>query len=109
MIVCQCNVVTQNQVRDVIVGFLEDDPWQLIVPNKVLHELNARGQCCGCYPELIGLIISTTKKYNEEKHPDRKDELQSLVMRLEEINLKLSHGRRRQAGRLQAQQTGNRA
>ena len=40
MLVCQCNVITDREIRQVILGFLREDPWAIIVPAKVYRELS---------------------------------------------------------------------
>ncbi|MGI9374035.1 MAG: (2Fe-2S)-binding protein [Hyphomicrobiales bacterium] len=71
MIVCSCNVVTDNEIRDVITSFLDEDEWQLVTPGKVYHAMAQRGRCCGCFPGVIDIIVSTTEVYHRRKQtPD---------------------------------------
>ncbi|MEM8796446.1 MAG: (2Fe-2S)-binding protein [Pseudomonadota bacterium] len=65
MIVCHCNVIAKDEIVAVIHDFLDDDPWQLIVPLKVYHALEKRGKCCGCFPNVIGIIIEVVTAYHE--------------------------------------------
>jgi bacterioferritin-associated ferredoxin len=64
MLVCHCNVITDRDIEAVVTGFLDEDPWQLIVPAKVYHELGKRGVCCGCFPNVVDIIISVTENYH---------------------------------------------
>ena len=64
MLVCHCNLITQKEVEDAVVGLLDDDPWQLIVPAKVYHSLKQRGRCCGCFPNVVETIIRVTEDYH---------------------------------------------
>ena len=64
MLVCHCNLITQKEVEDAVVGLLDDDPWQLIVPAKVYHSLKQRGRCCGCFPNVVETIIRVTEEYH---------------------------------------------
>ena len=50
MIVCSCNVITEKEISDVIISFLDEDEWQLVTPGKVYHAMAQRGRCCGCFP-----------------------------------------------------------
>lgn len=64
MLVCQCNVITDRQVKDVILGFLRDDPWAIIVPAKVYRELEKRCKCSGCVPNVVDIIGKVTEEYH---------------------------------------------
>ena len=64
MLVCHCNLITQKEIEEAIVGLLDADPWQLIVPAKVYHTLSKRGRCCGCFPNVVETIIRVTEEYH---------------------------------------------
>ncbi|WP_415926483.1 bacterioferritin-associated ferredoxin [Neorhizobium phenanthreniclasticum] len=68
MLVCSCNYITDREIRDVIIELLNEDCWQLIVPAKVYHAMDKRGRCCGCFPNVVDLIIRTTEEYHAEHH-----------------------------------------
>lgn len=67
MIICSCNTISKREIEDVIIDLLTDDPWRLIVPGVVYHEMNTRGKCCGCFPGVVDIIIATTQKFHEEQ------------------------------------------
>ena len=50
---------------------LDVDPWRLITPVQVYHEMGKRGRCCGCFPGLVDLILETTELYHLELTTDR--------------------------------------
>ncbi|TAM98076.1 MAG: (2Fe-2S)-binding protein [Rhizobiaceae bacterium] len=64
MLVCHCNLIIQKEIEEAIVGLLDADPWQLIVPAKVYHTLSKRGRCCGCFPNVVETIIRVTEEYH---------------------------------------------
>ncbi|WLR97114.1 (2Fe-2S)-binding protein [Shinella sumterensis] len=64
MLVCSCNFITEKDIVDVINGLLDEDCWQLIVPAKVYHAMQKRGRCCGCFPNVVDIIIRTTEQYH---------------------------------------------
>jgi len=64
MLVCHCNLITENEIEETIVSLLEADPWQLIVPAKVYHTLAKRGRCCGCFPNVVETIIRVTEAFH---------------------------------------------
>jgi bacterioferritin-associated ferredoxin len=64
MLVCSCNFITEKEIRDVINAFLDEDCWQLIVPAKVYHAMQKRGRCCGCFPNVVDLIVETSAEYH---------------------------------------------
>ncbi len=66
MLVCSCNFISDHEIRDVIVEMLNEDPWQLIVPAKVYHAMEKRGRCCGCFPNVVNIIVDTTERYHRE-------------------------------------------
>lgn len=64
MLVCHCNVISEKDIKDVIMAFLKEDPWALIVPAKVYRELGKRGRCCGCFPNVVDMITTLTEEYH---------------------------------------------
>lgn len=81
MIVCSCNVVTSKEIVDTVIGFLDDDPWQLITAGKVYHAMEKRGKCCACFPGVIDIIVSTSMAYHRNlASPEA--EIVDLVARL---------------------------
>ena len=68
MLVCSCNYITDKEIREVIVELLDQDCWQLIVPAKVYHAMAKRGRCCGCFPNVVEIIIKTTEEYHAARH-----------------------------------------
>jgi bacterioferritin-associated ferredoxin len=70
MLVCHCNVITERDIERVVTDFLDADPWQLIVPAMVLHELNKRGACCNCFPNIVDIVIRTTENYHLKRGVD---------------------------------------
>ncbi|WP_158598470.1 (2Fe-2S)-binding protein [Notoacmeibacter ruber] len=65
VLVCSCNLITSQEIRDVITEMLDQDPWRLIVPVQVYHAMEKRGRCCGCFPAVVDLIVETTEAYHE--------------------------------------------
>lgn len=70
MLVCSCNYITDQDIREVITQLLDEDCWQLIVPAKVYHAMSKRGRCCGCFPTVVDLIVSTTEAYHAARNSD---------------------------------------
>jgi bacterioferritin-associated ferredoxin len=64
MLVCQCNVISDKEIREVILSFLRDDPWEIIVPAKVYRELGKKCKCAGCVPNVVDMITSVTEEYH---------------------------------------------
>lgn len=102
MLVCHCNVITQNEIEEAIIALLDADPWQLLVPAKVYHSLQKRGRCCGCFPNVVETIIRVTEEYHGRAEPAG-DEIVSHLDRVR--GLRGQYGRDRHAGR----KTGHRA
>jgi len=91
MIVCHCNYIAEKDIEDTIVGMLDEDCWQLIVPAKVYHAMAKRGRCCGCFPNVVDIIIRTTAEYHTRRD-STESEIIDFMTRLKELNL---NGRRR--------------
>jgi hypothetical protein len=70
MMVCSCNIITDKEIRDVIVSLLDQDCWQLIVPGKVYHAMQKRGRCCGCFPNVVDIIVKTTEEYHARRQSE---------------------------------------
>lgn len=66
MLVCQCNLITQQEIENTIIDMLNQDCWQLIVPAKVYHAMEKRGRCCGCFPNVVETIIRVTEQYHRD-------------------------------------------
>lgn len=66
MIVCHCNVITVAEIESVIAELLAADPWVMLTPNKVYHALGKRGKCCGCFPNVIDLMIAAVERMRIE-------------------------------------------
>lgn len=67
MLVCSCNFISEKEIEDTIISLLDEDCWQLIVPAKVYHAMEKRGRCCGCFPNVVGIIIRTTEQYHARR------------------------------------------
>lgn len=84
MIACHCNIITEAEIEQIIVSFLDEDRWQLIVPAKVYHAMEQRGKCCRCFPNVVDIIIRTTDAYHARcETPD--DERRSYREKLLEL------------------------
>jgi hypothetical protein len=81
MMVCSCNLITDKDIKETIVSLLDEDCWQLIVPGKVYHAMNKRGRCCGCFPNVVDLIVRTTEDY----HAARRSEGEDVVVFMERL------------------------
>lgn len=101
MIVCHCNLIKEAEIEETIHAMLDQDPWQLIVPLKVYHEMEKRGRCCGCFPNVVDIIIRVTAQYHKRQQTPEA-EIESLVVRLFEANREREEARREAARRLRA-------
>lgn len=88
MLVCSCNFITAQEIRETIWKMLDEDCWQLIVPGKLYHAMNIRGRCCGCFPNVVDLIIETTRLYHLERQTDD-PKMVDLLARLNEYHLQM--------------------
>jgi bacterioferritin-associated ferredoxin len=66
MLVCQCNIISDREIKRVIRDLLVEDPWQIMVPAKVYRALAKRCKCSGCVPNVVDLIQQVTAEYHLE-------------------------------------------
>ncbi|MBE7186608.1 MAG: (2Fe-2S)-binding protein [Methylobacterium mesophilicum] len=85
MLICHCNVITQKDIETAILGLLEADPWQLVVPAKVYHSLGRRGRCCGCFPNVVETIIRVTESFHACRRDAAEAETVSHLDRVREL------------------------
>lgn len=86
MIVCSCNIITERDIEQVIIGLLDEQEWRLIVPAQVYHTLGKFGKCCGCFPNVSQIIVRVTEQYHLEKETPH-GLLQTLLSNLGEKHL----------------------
>ena len=85
MLVCSCNFISEKEIEDTINALLDEDCWQLIVPAKVYHAMAKRGRCCGCFPNVVDLIIRTTERYHAVRH-STDDQIFDFMARLKKFH-----------------------
>lgn len=99
MLVCSCNIITEAEIKQVITDLLCDDPWQLIVPVQVYHEMGKRGRCCGCFPRLVDLIVKTSEEFHQNLRSDEETVVQ-FISRLKEKHVQCETARMLERHRL---------
>lgn len=57
MIICHCNVITDDDIKEAVRGLLDKDPWIYVTPSAVYRELDKRGKCFGCFSTVIDHVI----------------------------------------------------
>lgn len=53
MIICHCNTISDNDIRNAIDWMRAADPDTIITPGKVYRALGKRADCGGCLPVFI--------------------------------------------------------
>jgi bacterioferritin-associated ferredoxin len=102
MLVCQCNVISDREIREIILSFLREDPWEIIVPAKVYRALETRCKCAGCVPNVVDMITAVTEDYHLQ--------LAALPPPAAEAkNRPPAMRRKRSGGRYERRSTGHRA
>lgn len=101
MLICHCNLITDKEIEDQIIEFLDEDCWQLIVPAKVYHAMEKRGRCFGCFPNVVDIIIKVTEDYHRDRGPADENVVNFLdrVRGLREQYGRLPHERRTKSNR----------
>ncbi len=102
MLVCQCNVITDREISQVVTDLLRDDPWRIIVPALVYRELDKRCKCAGCVPNVVDIILKVTEDFHSQlvaDAPQARPALQKLA----------AMRRKPRGGRSERRGTGHRA
>lgn len=84
MIVCSCNYITEKDISSAVEEMLADDPWQLIVPGTVYRAMEKRGKCCGCFPNVVEIIVQTTTEHHIRLKSEQ-GATEALIARLREV------------------------
>ena len=102
MLVCQCNMITSQEIEDIVLHLLQQDPWQLVVPAKVYRELDRRARCSGCVPNVVDIIVRVTESYHlqQASAPEHLVDIQAGLAKLKKIM---------SGGPLEGRSTGHRA
>ena len=102
MLVCQCNVITDREIKRIIRAMLAEDAWQLIVPAMVYKELEKRCKCAGCVPNVVDIILEVTDEYHRQtaKSPEDVPPAHPKLLALKEKGA---------GGRREGRSTGHRA
>ncbi|RYH12816.1 MAG: (2Fe-2S)-binding protein [Alphaproteobacteria bacterium] len=103
MLVCQCNVITDRDIKQIVLSLLKADPWQIIVPAMVYRELEKRFKCAGCVPNVVDMIIKVTEEYHLQMADDAAGARAVVPQRLSAMR------RVRNGGRNERRGTGHRA
>ena len=105
MLVCHCNVIALSEIEETIEQMLDEDPWQLVVPAKVYHALEKRGRCCGCFPNVVDIIIRVTETYHRQNGADE----ERITAQLIDLQSRLAPIKRMVGGFGEGRRTGHRA
>ena len=81
MIVCSCNIISEQEIEQAIWDLLVEDTYRLIVPVQVYHTMQQRGKCCNCFPGVIDIIIRVTEAFHRQIDAPEA-EIISLIERL---------------------------
>jgi len=57
MIVCSCNIITRRDIEVVIEELYADDAYAVVTPNLIYHRMSKRGRCCGCFPQVVRILV----------------------------------------------------
>ena len=92
MIVCHCNVISARDIARVVEDLLREDEWRLITVGMVYHALAKRGQCCGCFPNAIGVIVDTVEAWHRAQQRTD-DVVVPLIARIRDEHLRFERAR----------------
>jgi hypothetical protein len=99
VIVCQCNIISVRELEEAVLSLLEADAWRLIVPVQVYHEMGKRGRCCGCFPNVVDVIVRTTEAFHMRLQTPQPDVI-DLIGRLKSHHDTFEQTRREARDRL---------
>lgn len=78
MIVCSCTRMSDKDVRRAIERIFSKDPYAVVTPGRVYHELGLKLVCHGCRPLISDEIIKQTRRHY--------DSLEIVLQNIEEIS-----------------------
>lgn len=70
MIVCHCNVITDQMILAAIDTLLADDPWRQLTPGRIYAKLGRRPRCGGCFKTVVALAIERSQLLQEREGLD---------------------------------------
>ena len=59
MIICSCNVISHDRIRQAVLDLVANDPNRLITPGMVYKQLGYVADCGGCVSCVVGLVHDT--------------------------------------------------
>lgn len=65
MIVCSCNVISDNDIERVLVEIFSKPDAPIPTPGLVYRELSRRMNCCGCAPLAVSVIYRCLEALEE--------------------------------------------
>lgn len=69
MIVCSCNVITDQEIADAIAALRTADPFVVITPGLVFRHLSKRPQCGNCLPLVTRIMLAAGSEV-DDSHGD---------------------------------------
>lgn len=78
MIVCQCQNISDEQIRSAVDWMRASDPATIITPGKVYHALGKRADCGGCMPLLLDTMRSCDS-FGVPGRPDNRPQIPTLT------------------------------
>ena len=76
MIVCSCNVLSEQELRRAVAGLRTKDPCAVITPGRALHTVGKRIRCHGCLKTLFEIIAAedTPRRRGRRRPESTEDE-----------------------------------
>lgn len=65
MIVCSCNVISENDIRCALMEILGQEGAPLPTPGVVYRHLQKRMSCCGCAPLAVSIIYESMSELEQ--------------------------------------------
>ncbi|MEP1932047.1 MAG: (2Fe-2S)-binding protein [Roseibium sp.] len=75
MLICSCNVLTDEQLREAAREMRADPKGKVPTPGAVFRHLGCRPRCGGCFPSVIDIIhedVSEKQMSEAAKNPKQK-------------------------------------
>ncbi len=70
MIICSCNVLSDEQLRKAAEEMRADPKGKLPTPGAVFRHLGCRPRCGSCFPSVIDIIHEKSSEGKTEKAPE---------------------------------------
>lgn len=65
MIVCSCNVITDQEIADAVAELRTSDPYVVLTPGLIFRTIGKRPSCGSCLPLITRIMLSVGSEVSD--------------------------------------------